>query len=108
MVESDRFDDSSKAEVFEAKVFDLSARLAQESSLSLVRADIASINTLGRGRLLQTTNIFTKEIVMFEKTVLGKSIKVSFLVVADIDSTKQILTVTGTLKFNFFGKTKNI
>lgn len=45
---------------------------------------------------------------MFEKTVLGKSIKVSFLVVADIDSTKQILTVTGTLKFNFFGKTKNI
>ena len=45
---------------------------------------------------------------MFNKTVLGKTIKVSFLVVADIDSTKQILTVTGTLKFNFFGKTKDI
>ena len=108
MAESDRFDDSSRAEESESKVFELSSRLAQEASLSAVRADIAPINTFGRGRLLQTTNIFTKEIVMFEKTVLGKSIKVSFLVVADIDSTKQILTVTGTLKFNFFGKTKNI
>jgi hypothetical protein len=105
--ETDSFD-TSRPEESQSKVFDLSSRLAQESSLTSIRSDIAGINTLGRGRLLQTTNIFTKEIVMFEKTVLGKTIKVSFLVVADIDSTKQILTVTGTIKFNFFGKTKNI
>ncbi len=46
--------------------------------------------------------------VLFEKTVLGKKVKVSILVVATLDSTKQILTVTGTLKFDFFGKTKDI
>lgn len=45
---------------------------------------------------------------MFQKTVLGKTIQVSFIIVATLDSSRQILTVTGTIRFNFFGQTKDI
>ena len=39
---------------------------------------------------------------------MGKTIRVSILVVAKLTNNKQTLVLTGTLKFNFFGKTKNI
>jgi hypothetical protein len=39
---------------------------------------------------------------------LGKTIKVSILVVAKLTNNNQVLVITGTLKFNFFGKTKDI
>ena len=39
---------------------------------------------------------------------MGKKIKVSILVEAKLTSNNQVLVITGTLKFDFFGKTKNI
>ena len=63
---------------------------------------------LGRRRLLQENIIFSNETVLYQKTVLGKTIKVSILVVAKLTNNNQVLVIKGTLKFNFFGKTKDI